>query len=198
MSFDRDFQHRTALISAAIAEFSEHGYDRASINRILKSAGMSKGQFYHHFEGKEALYFGLVADLITRKKAYFAANPVPDQDDFFQSLRGQLRAGLAFSRANPEVDQFSRSFLRERGRPIFHRTLTHFTFDEGSSVAQLVRRSHAVGAFGAGMSLEFVQRLVAMVFNGAAGLLEADAPEEVESRLEQLVQFLRGGLENDR
>ncbi len=43
VTFRADFEHRDALIGAALDEFSEHGYHAASLNRILAAAGMSKG-----------------------------------------------------------------------------------------------------------------------------------------------------------
>ena len=67
MKFRADFEHRYALTGAALDEFSEHGYDAASVNRILAAAGMSKGQLYHHFANKEALYLALVEWTIDEK-----------------------------------------------------------------------------------------------------------------------------------
>ncbi|MFD1178974.1 TetR/AcrR family transcriptional regulator [Paenibacillus puldeungensis] len=44
-----------ALLSAAVEEFLQKGYDGASIDGIARRAGMSKGGFYHHFPNKEVL-----------------------------------------------------------------------------------------------------------------------------------------------
>jgi AcrR family transcriptional regulator len=44
-----------AIITAAIEEFLEKGYDGASVNTIARRAGVSKGGFYHHFLNKEEL-----------------------------------------------------------------------------------------------------------------------------------------------
>jgi AcrR family transcriptional regulator len=43
---------RTKLLEAAMKEFAAHGYELASINRILEEAGFSKGSFYYYFEDK--------------------------------------------------------------------------------------------------------------------------------------------------
>ncbi len=48
------------IINCAFAEFSKHGYDRASTNRIVKEAGVSRGLLYHHFKDKEDLYDFLI------------------------------------------------------------------------------------------------------------------------------------------
>ncbi len=63
------------MLDAAIEEFVREGYDKASLNRILVTAGMSKGQFYHHFNGKEGLYFVIVERSLDQKRAHFEASP---------------------------------------------------------------------------------------------------------------------------
>ena len=44
------------IINAAYEEFTCYGKDKASLNKILKTAGISKGVFYHYFEDKEMLF----------------------------------------------------------------------------------------------------------------------------------------------
>ena len=67
MVFETTFEHREELVEAALEEFIAKGYEQASINTILRAAGMSKGQFYYHFENKEGLYLALIGILIERK-----------------------------------------------------------------------------------------------------------------------------------
>lgn len=54
----RPFDARKAdrLRAVAAAAFAERGLDGASLNAILESAGLGKGSFYHHFDGKAALH----------------------------------------------------------------------------------------------------------------------------------------------
>ena len=44
-----------SIVSAAVEEFLEKGYDRASMDAIAFRAGMSKGGLYHHFRNKDEL-----------------------------------------------------------------------------------------------------------------------------------------------
>jgi len=46
---------RARLVEAALAEFRQHGFERASIARIAKGAGVSRPTFYFHFPAKEDL-----------------------------------------------------------------------------------------------------------------------------------------------
>ena len=87
--------------------------------------------------------------------------------------------------------------IRDR-ETLFRTTLEHFAFDEESALMRLVARAHAAGTFGSAMSLKLAQKLVGMVFSGAPDLLELDEPEELESRLDQLLGFLKHGLTRSR
>lgn len=49
---------RELILKAALAEFSEHGFEGASIRRICKASGVSNGRLFHHFKDKSALYLG--------------------------------------------------------------------------------------------------------------------------------------------
>jgi AcrR family transcriptional regulator len=44
------------LLEAAALEFAAHGYQGASINRIIDQSGMSKGSVYYYFEDKADLF----------------------------------------------------------------------------------------------------------------------------------------------
>lgn len=196
MSFARDFAHRDALIAAAIDEFDVHGYDKASLNRILEAAGMSKGQLYHHFSSKEGLYLGLCELMVERKRAYFAEHPpdVPAEAGIFEVLRAQLRHGMAFARANPPLDKFARSFLRERGRPIHQLVMTRFDFARNDALQSLVELGRARGELSGDFPAAFVNRIVGHLFNHAAELLDADSIEAFEVDLDHFVTFLKRGL----
>ena len=43
---------RQAILDAAAREFSERGYDGASLNQIIEASGLSKGSFYYYFDDK--------------------------------------------------------------------------------------------------------------------------------------------------
>jgi AcrR family transcriptional regulator len=60
--FDRlEPEKQEAILAAAAGEFAEHGYESASLNRIARRAGTSKGSLYYYFEDKADL-FGTVLE----------------------------------------------------------------------------------------------------------------------------------------
>ncbi|TGA96653.1 TetR/AcrR family transcriptional regulator [Sporolactobacillus shoreae] len=46
----------SAILTAAIHEFAEKGFEQASTNQIAKDAGVSKGLVFHYYESKEKLF----------------------------------------------------------------------------------------------------------------------------------------------
>jgi AcrR family transcriptional regulator len=44
------------IVAAAVREFARHGYKKASINTIVRDAGIAKGSLYQYFHNKEVLF----------------------------------------------------------------------------------------------------------------------------------------------
>jgi len=50
-----DERKKRAILDAAAPEFADRGYNGASINQVIRDAGISKGTMYYYFNGKEDL-----------------------------------------------------------------------------------------------------------------------------------------------
>lgn len=91
-----DMDKRARLLDPAEDEFIAHGYEGASLNRILASAKMSKGQAYYYISGKSDLYlavcrrrFGPLFDFANQQtESLFVAS------DYWLAIEG-LIAGLS-------------------------------------------------------------------------------------------------------
>ncbi len=51
---------REKLLQSALTVFATHGYERATVDEIVRDAGFSKGAFYVHFESKEDLFWAML------------------------------------------------------------------------------------------------------------------------------------------
>ena len=69
---DRGQIRRQQILDAAAACFVREGFHGASIARIAKAAGMSAGNLYHFFTGKEAMIAALVQQQLDQSLALFA------------------------------------------------------------------------------------------------------------------------------
>lgn len=57
---DHKTRSRARIVEAARALFNTHGFDRVSIDMVMRQAGLTRGAFYAHFESKEALFAAAV------------------------------------------------------------------------------------------------------------------------------------------
>lgn len=72
MPTDRFFriseEKRESILSAAMEEFARTSFEKASINQIIRGAGISRGSFYTYFDGKEDLLSFLMKDYCEKLK----------------------------------------------------------------------------------------------------------------------------------
>ncbi len=115
----RSIQTREILLTAAIKQFSQQGYDRTTVEHICQDAGVSKGAFFHHFPTKQSAFMaileGWLSGLDTQMTGMIAgARDVPQglvemtslTRDIFTAANGQLAMFLEFwtqSCRDPEV-----------------------------------------------------------------------------------------------
>ncbi|MGD9485954.1 ScbR family autoregulator-binding transcription factor [Streptomyces sp. TRM70308] len=59
---DRAIRTRKTILAAAARVFEERGYQAATITEILKTAGVTKGALYFHFQSKEDLAHGVLSE----------------------------------------------------------------------------------------------------------------------------------------
>ena len=110
-------EKREKIVAAAVNEFARHGYRKASINTIVRSAGIAKGSLYQYFHNKEEL-FVYIFDLFTRLvKKTVRETEAGGGNDFFSQVRRVLLAGVAFIDRYPDFFQIYLRVLFEQDVP---------------------------------------------------------------------------------
>ena len=82
-------ERKEAILRAAAHEFAEKGYERASLNRMIKEAGLSKGTFYYYFEDKTDLFVTVLRGKLPWE-VWLSESRLLDSDDetsFWRCLR---------------------------------------------------------------------------------------------------------------
>ena len=72
---------RAHLVDVATRLFAERGYDGTSIEAVLADSGVSRGSLYHHFRGKDALFWAVLEGVSDRvgQRLLEAERDAPDE-----------------------------------------------------------------------------------------------------------------------
>jgi TetR/AcrR family transcriptional regulator len=97
-----------SIRSAAISEFSLHGYSGASTQSIAERAGLKKSQLHYYIEDKESLYNEVLAQIFTRWEKLFIESDESHTPG--QVIADYVRQKLDFALQEPEL---SRVFTHE-------------------------------------------------------------------------------------
>lgn len=99
---------KKAIFSAAVEEFAARSFSQASINQVVRTAGISRGSFYQYFQDKEDLYMYVLGEIAKEKMAVAAATRDLNSDaDFFQVYRAMFLDILAWAETQPQYHRIS-------------------------------------------------------------------------------------------
>lgn len=105
--YNLDGAKQRRIFQAAVQEFSRRSFNEASINQIIKQAGISRGSFYQYFQDKEDIYLYMLTEIGKEKTAAIeqVRQQRPAGDDFFAALLQMTEAALDWARAMPQYNQ---------------------------------------------------------------------------------------------
>ncbi|MDR3120727.1 MAG: TetR/AcrR family transcriptional regulator [Clostridiales bacterium] len=89
------------LLEAALVEFGENGYEKASTAAICEHSGVSKGLLFFHFKSKSGLFFHILRGILD---AMMQALPEPGTHNgstFYETILTYERAKLAYVMERP-------------------------------------------------------------------------------------------------
>lgn len=93
---------RHRILDSALKEFGRFGYGAASMNRLVKDAGISKGAIFKYFGTKAGLFdYVYRSSLEEVKEQLRTVRDSSGTEPFFDRLEKVLRAGLEFTTHRP-------------------------------------------------------------------------------------------------
>jgi len=107
-----DPERRKKILDTAQAEFSQYGFGKASLNRIIETAEISKGSLYYYFEDKTDLYLTVLENVVVevfQKLGGIAAGEFTD--DFWGDWENYCKKSAHFSYENPDIVRLYRELL---------------------------------------------------------------------------------------
>jgi AcrR family transcriptional regulator len=148
---------RLMIEDAAMNEFAIHGFDNASINRIVADCQIAKGSFYQYFEDKRDLFNHLMTRIAEEKHNYIS--PVmlnPQAHDFFTLLQEMHRSALEFAKQNPKAALIGNQVYKNQEHPV-HKEIFKGSRDAGKTFYnQLIALAISRGEIRADIDKEFV------------------------------------------
>ena len=191
------------VLKAAIHEFARQGYSGASINVIVKEAGISKGSLYQYFPNKEALFLFVFARFRAKVKA--TVKEVRSPPDFFDHIVVVLRAGINFIDRYPDYFQIYLKVMFERDVPQRHKLIQQVRLFSVDYFGPLCQQAQQQGEVRDDITLEMalfildgtIERFLQTYAQPylAGGLLILDDKDEINGQIAALVKVLRQGLQ---
>jgi TetR/AcrR family transcriptional repressor of nem operon len=96
-------QTRGRILQSAYEEFHRNGFQGASINSIVTSAGITKGALFHHFSGKNALGYAVVEEVLKPMVRKVWVEPMIQCEDPIQALKDLLSCFREDMKQNPTI-----------------------------------------------------------------------------------------------
>lgn len=194
------FKKNNELIEAALDEFSSHSYENASLNKIIKKAGISKGLFYYHFEDKKALYSSIL-ETAAENQVEFINKNMKEQDltdkDIFENLKLQFQISGKFAAANPKYYKFIAMFFKENQNEINNDLKSAVESSNNLLLDHLVNNAIKNGDFSKRFSNEFITKIMGYLFTNYFEIFNEEEDYELENILENaknFIDFLKYGL----
>ncbi|MGR3466564.1 MAG: TetR/AcrR family transcriptional regulator [Shimia sp.] len=187
------------IVAAGIAEFAEHGFERARLDRIAKAAGIAKGTIYLYFESKDALFLAAVEEYIVgtmTESAELASTFTGTTEELLRALFERLY--VQFLR--PEHQAIMRILISEGHRmPAVMEQYHGLTIERGVGILQaILERGVERGEVRRSAILEHPQVMIApsmfltlnrMMF---AGLHQLDIEAYKEAHIEVVLRGILG------
>jgi AcrR family transcriptional regulator len=194
------------VMAAALGEFSDKGYQQASVNTMVSASGIAKGSIYQYFKDKKALFlyiFDFAIGMVRR--TLLAVKEETRDEDFFLRLEKSLLAGVNFIHRHPRVYGLYLKILFDQHVPRRQELLVAVRQFAAEYLGSLVRQGQARGELradlptGAAIFLldalldRFLQATAVPSLDVTLGLDRA-GPEDLQSRVGELVGLLKVGL----
>jgi TetR/AcrR family fatty acid metabolism transcriptional regulator len=187
---------RERLLKSGFSVFARNGYDRATVDEIVRDAGFSKGAFYVHFNTKEDLFWAMLEDRATSMQQAFllVLNPeTPLQDN----IRSLLTAVFSVEKRDPEWAATFMEFLAHAGRNAVVRERLAKIFESWHQfIADMLRVSRENGIVRSDLDIDFLARSAIALIEGTIlqSRLSRD-PRQLDDRVEPLCALLTELLE---
>jgi len=178
-------ERRDKLFQSAAEELAEHGYDGASLNRIIGRAGLGKSSLYYYFDDKRDLFRQLLEAVLAhfvREIGGFDYRTLT-AETFWPEIEALFAKGVAFTERHAWYVRVGQLFYRLRAHEGSRGATTGFLSMVESWVASLLRHGMTLGVVRTDLPEPLlVQSVMALVEACDRHFLETWRPHEEAAR----------------
>lgn len=188
-------EKKLKIFQASVSEFSSRNFDEASLNNIVKAAGISKGSMYQYFEDKLDL-FKFIIEEIGRAKSEVLTGQV-ETEDFFAKLRQMYSQTLGFAFEHPAYIQVLAQLEKQKGSPVYEAVLGDSMNLAEQYFEQKVIEAQHRGSISASVSPQVLAMLVLnindLIVNELVKRIHLKTQNEMQIYVEQLIAIIENG-----
>ncbi len=194
------------VLETAIEEFSERGYEGASINLIVSKLGIAKGSIYQYFTNKKSLFlhiFDYAVELV-RKTLKEVKNETKD-DPVFERIKKSLLVGVDFIDKNPSIYRIYLKMMFEREAPFRQDLLHKIRLFSSEYLTSLLTEGKEKGEIRKDVDVKvavflldavmdrFLQAYAVPYLDSGVRIYRMEGPI-IEQRVNEMVEILKKGL----
>src|SRR3984957_6593411 len=184
---------RERLLQAAFREIYRSGFQSASLDAILASAGVTKGALYYHFKSKEALGYAVVDEVIFDDVRSKWVRPLQNVKDPVDALIGIVQ-GLSV-RPKDVCGGCSQNNLAQEMSPLhagFRKRLAIIFHAWRESIASVLREGQTHGSVRRDVEpTDAAGLLIAMVEGYGSLAKNAQDPKVMKAGIRNIVDWLK-------
>jgi TetR/AcrR family transcriptional regulator len=203
-NLETDKQQR--ILDTAVEEFAGHGFQQASVNRMVQRLGIAKGSIFQYFGTKEGLFqvvFDHAVELVRR--ALRQVKQSTADTDFFERIRQSLMAGIQFIDGHPRVYKIYLKIIFQEDFPLRADFLQQVHLFSAEYLRSLVESGISRGDLRTDLDIDatiffldalldrFLQAYCVSFLDAGSGLYRAPR-DELERRVREFIELIRKGM----
>ncbi len=205
--FNLPEEKQKRVLETALEEFSEKGYQGASINLIVSRLGIAKGSIYQYFNDKKSLFlfiFDYAVELV--RKRLKEVKQETREAPAFERIRRSLLAGVEFIGRHPFIYRGYLKMMFDREVPFRQELLQKIRLFSSEYLTSLLMEGRERGEIRKDVDLKTIVFLLDAVmdrFLQAYSVPYLDSglklyqlkPSDIERYVDEIVALIRRGIE---
>ncbi len=186
--FNLKREKQDRFINASLKIFSEHGYQKASTDDIVKEAGISKGLLFHYFGSKLGLYefvYNYSTKLLMMEYASLVAS---DRTDFFEVQKQMELAKRNIMSSYPYMSVFVGKAFREESFDVL--SVVAASMDQYSDELANIYARADISRFKEGVDPSAILKMCIFVADGVLNEQFQNGRIDAEAYYEEVVTYL--------